>query len=86
MTSCRVIALSSSIEYPRYVNSRLRRTSMPAARFRIFRRAALASPPVFFAMFAYPRRPRSRFGLGDIRPTFRPGGARHETVDGRPTC
>src|SRR3989304_3796367 len=59
---------------------------MPAARFRNFRRAAFASPPIFFAMFDYLRLDRSRFGFGDIRPTFRPGGARHDTVDGPPTC
>src|SRR2546428_83813 len=28
----------------------------------------------------------SRFGFGDIRPTFRPGGASYPTVDGFPTC
>src|SRR5439155_1170551 len=28
----------------------------------------------------------SRFGFGDIRPTFRPGGASYPTVDGLPTC
>src|SRR5207245_7512492 len=28
----------------------------------------------------------NRFGFGDIRPTFRPGGASYPTVDGFPTC
>ena len=28
----------------------------------------------------------NRFGFGDIRPTFRPGGASKPTVDGFPTC
>src|SRR5207245_223271 len=28
----------------------------------------------------------SRLGFGDIRPTFRPGGASYPTVDGFPTC
>src|SRR5437660_3467670 len=50
MISSRVIAFISSNVYPRYVNSFLRRVSTRPARFRNFLRAALASPPCFFAM------------------------------------
>src|SRR5256712_2467890 len=50
MISSSVIAFISSSVYPRYVNSFLRRVSTRPARFRSFRRAAFARPPIFFAM------------------------------------
>src|SRR6266508_3347156 len=54
MISSRVIAFISSSVYPRYVNSFLRRVSTSPARFRNFRRAAFARPPIFFAMSGPP--------------------------------
>src|SRR5439155_25232047 len=54
MISSRVIAFISSSVYPRYVNSFLRRVSTRPARFRSFRRAAFARPPIFFAISGPP--------------------------------